>query len=213
MALREEETKEVNHRKPQKLPKILSQDQVQALFKTINVKCPTGRRNRALLQVLYRCGLRISEACNLAEADVDLQQGFIYIQEGKNKKDRYTPLDPETIAWLKRWEAIRPESDYYFCTLHGSDLKPVYIRQVLDRKSAKSGVFIQDGHEKKHVTPHKLRHTYATELVEEGFSLPEVQQLLGHASIQTTAVYTHVRPEKLAAKIKQRKSIMALPQQ
>lgn len=204
MAMNEQEVKEVKHRKPQKLPKILSQSQVQALFATINVKCPTGLRNRALLDTLYRCGLRISEACNLQVADVDLQEGFIYVQQGKGKKDRYVPLDQDTIAWLKRWEAIRPESGYYFCTLKGGQLAPVYIRQVLDRLSKRSGVYIQDGREKVHVTPHKLRHTYATELLDEGFNIREVQVLLGHASIQTTTVYTHVRPEKLAKKIRER---------
>lgn len=205
MAMNEQEVKEVKHRKPQKLPKILSQSQVQALFATINVKCPTGLRNRALLDTLYRCGLRISEACNLQVADVDLQEGFIYVQQGKGKKDRYVPLDQDTIAWLKRWEAIRPESGHYFCTLKGGQLAPVYIRQVLDRLSKRSGVYIQDGREKVHVTPHKLRHTYATELLDEGFNIREVQVLLGHASIQTTTVYTHVRPEKLAKKIRERR--------
>lgn len=198
------EQTEKKERKPQKLPKILSQQQVQALFATINIKCPTGLRNRVLLECLYRCGLRIAEACNLNKNDIDLQQGFIYVQQGKNSKDRYLPLDQETIEWLKRWEAIRPESELYFCTLQGGDLKPVYIRQVLDRLSKRSGVYIQDGHKKKHVTPHKLRHTFATEILEEGFTLPDVQELLGHANMSTTAIYTHVRPEKLAAKIKHR---------
>ena len=210
MALREEELRKVKHRKPRKLPKVLTQRQIEALFATFNVKCPTGLRNRVVCEVLYRCGLRISEACNLTPADVDLQEGFIYVQCGKGKKDRYVPLDPETIAWLKRWEAIRPkESDWYFCnirsTSYGNQLSPVNIRQVLERKSEQSGVFIQDGKTKTHVTPHKLRHSFATELVEEGFSLPEVQELLGHSSIQTTSIYTHVRPEKLAAKIRERR--------
>lgn len=208
MALKEEELKQVKHRKPRKLPKVLTQRQVEALFGAFNIKCPTGLRNRVVCEVLYRCGLRISEACNLTPADVDLQEGFIYVQQGKNKKDRYVPLDPETIAWLKRWEAIRPESDWYFCNIRqeyrGDQLSPVNIRQVLERKSEQSGVFIQDGQTKTSVTPHKFRHTYATELVEEGFSLPEVQALLGHSSIQTTSIYTHIRPEKLAAKIRER---------
>ena len=210
MALKEEELKQVKHRKPRKLPKVLTQRQVEALFATFNVKCPTGLRNRVVCEVLYRCGLSISEACNLTPADVDLQAGFIYVQQGKNKKDRYTPLDPETISWLKRWEAIRPaESDWYFCnirsTSYGNKLSPVNIRQVLERKSEQSGVFVQDGQTKTSVTPHKFRHTFATELMEEGFSLPEVQALLGHASIQTTSIYTHIRPEKLAVKIRQRR--------
>jgi site-specific recombinase XerD len=209
MALKEEELKQVKHRKPRKLPKVLTQRQVEALFATFNVKCPTGLRNRVVCEVLYRCGLRISEVCNLTPADVDLQEGYIYVQQGKNKKDRYVPLDPETITWLKRWEAIRPkESDWYFCNIrkeyYGNKLSPVNIRQVLKRKSEQSGVFIQDGQAKTSVTPHKFRHTYATELMEEGFSLPEVQALLGHSSIQTTSIYTHVRPEKLATKIRQR---------
>lgn len=209
MAISEQEVREVKHRKPQKLPKVLTQAQVEALFGSFSVKCHTGLRNRVLCEVLYRCGLRISEACNLTPADVDLQEGFIYVQCGKGKKDRYTPLDEQTVEWLKKWEAIRPaESPWYFCNIRkeyrGDQLSPVNIRQVLDRKSKQAGVYIQDGRDKVHVTPHKFRHTYATELLDEGFNIREVQELMGHASIQTTTVYTHVRPEKLAKKIRER---------
>lgn len=211
MAISEQEVKKVNHRKPQKLPKVLTSHQVQKLFDSFNVKCPTGLRNRVLCEVLYRCGLRISEACDLQVADVDLQEGFIYVQEGKGKKDRYVPLDEETTTWLKQWESIKPKSDYFFCNIRreykGDRLSPVNVRQVLDRKSKQAGVYIQDGREKVAVTPHKLRHTFATELIEEGFNIREVQELLGHASIQTTSIYTHVRPEKLATKIRQRGNI------
>lgn len=206
------EKKEKKERKPQKLPKILSQQQVQALFSSFNLNCPTGLRNRVLCEVLYGCGLRIAEACSLQVPDVDLQEGFIYVQCGKGKKDRYVPLDDKTIEWLRRWEAIRPkESLWYFCNIRkeyrGNKLSTTNIRQVLDRKSKQSGVYIQDGRQKVHVTPHKLRHTYATELMEEGFNLPEVQELLGHSSIQTTSIYTHVRPKKLAKKIKLRRAL------
>lgn len=191
-------------RKPRKLPKVLSKQQVEALFAEINVKCPTGLRNRALCETLYGCGLRVSEVCNLKPADVDKENGYILVQEGKGGKDRYVPLDDKTTAWLERWEAIRPESEYFFCTLRGDKMGTEYIRQVLDRLSKRSGVYIQAGDKKKHVTPHMLRHTYASELEEEGFAGSEIQELLGHSDLSTTSVYLHVRPQKLAAKIQAR---------
>lgn len=191
-------------RKPRKLPKVLSKQQIEALFATINVNCPTGLRNRALLETLYGCGLRVSEACNLRPADVDEEGGYILVQDGKGGKDRYIPLDDKIISWMTRWEAIRPESEYFFCTLRGDKMGTEYIRQVLDRLSKRSGVYIQAGDKKKHVTPHMLRHTYASELEEEGFAGSEIQELLGHSDLSTTSVYLHVRPQKLAAKIQAR---------
>lgn len=187
-----------------KLPKVLSREDVEKMLKVPNVKCPTGLRNRVALQVMYRAGLRVSEVVNLSIDDLDLKKGYIYVQQGKNSKDRYVPIDEETVTWLKRWLEIKPESEYLFCTLSGGKLSDRYLREVCYRISEKAGVYVNDNHKKKKVNPHVLRHTYATELLEEGFNIREVQQVLGHENLNTTMIYTAVRPESLAMKIKRR---------
>lgn len=187
-----------------KLPKVLSREDVEKMLKVPNVKCPTGLRNRVALQVMYRAGLRVSEVVNLSIDDLDLKKGYIYVQQGKNSKDRYVPIDEETVAWLKRWLEIKPESEYLFCTLNGGKLSDRYLREVCYRISEKAGIYVNDNHKKKKVNPHVLRHTYATELLEEGFNIREVQQVLGHENLNTTMIYTAVRPESLAMKIKRR---------
>ena len=188
-----------------KLPKVLSKDDVCKFLSSFNTKCPTGLRNRVIMETMYRAGLRVSEVCNLTIDDVDLEQGFFYVQQSKNKKDRFVPLEDGLIMWCKLWEAAKPDSKYFFCTLKGGKLSDRYIRKACYLKSRKSGVYISDNKQTKPVHPHVLRHCFATELLEEGFNIREVQELLGHASINTTMIYTHVRPKGLAEKIRQRK--------
>ncbi len=187
-----------------KLPKVLSKDQVKSILKLPNIKSPTGLRNRTILQVLYRCGLRVSEVANLTPADVNIAESYIYVQQGKGKKDRYVPLDVATCKWLAKWQDQRPESDYFFSTLKGGQLDVRYVREMVYRLSKKAGVYLQNGKNKKPVNPHALRHTYATELIEEGYGIHEVQALLGHSDIKTTSVYLSVRPKSLIEKIKRR---------
>lgn len=187
-----------------KLPKVLSREEIARLFSIPNPRYPTGLRNRVILQVLYRAGLRRSEITNLTPADVDLDQAFLFIQDGKGGKDRVVPIDKETVDWLKKWDERRPDSEFFFCSLKGKKLMDRYILEMVYRYSEKSGVYVQNGKSKKKVHPHIFRHTYATELVEEGFGLHEVQALLGHADIKTTSVYLHVRPVRLAEKIRAR---------
>ena len=185
-----------------KLPKIISRDQAAKLLSLLNTKCPTGLRNRVALQLLYRAGLRVSEACNLAVTDVNVQEGYVYVQQGKGRKDRVIPLDPETIEWCIKWLERKPSSEYFFCTLKGGKLSDRYLREVCYRLSKKAGVVLSDNHKQKPVHPHTLRHCFATERLEEGFLINEVQELLGHSSITTTMVYTQVRPEHLKKKMR-----------
>jgi len=153
---------------------------------------------------MYGAGLRVSEVCNLSVSDVDLTTCLVYVQQGKNSKDRYVPLDDETIKWCKNWLAIKPDSEYFFCTLEGGRMSDRYIREVCYRISEKKGVYVNDNHCKKKVSPHVFRHTCATELLEEGFNIREVQQILGHDDLNTTMIYTAVRPEALVAKMRNR---------
>lgn len=188
-----------------KLPKIVSKDGILAMLDQINTKCPTGCRNYAIIMMMWRCGLRVSEVCNLTPADVNIESGSIYVQQGKGKKDRYTYMDMMTLESVKRWLKIRPYSPYFFCTLEGGQLQQRYVREVCYRISKKAGVYIQDGVKKKPVSPHKLRHTCLTSLLKSGFNIREVQEIAGHASLNTTMIYTHVDNQELAAKMRSRK--------
>ena len=213
MALREEELKQVKHRKPQKLPKVLSREELERFLAQFNTKCPTGLRNRVIMQVLYRCGLRVSEMCDLAPEDVDIENRFIYVQQGKNSVDRYVSIGDVTADWLQQWADIRPDSEYFFCTLKGSWLYPVYIRQVCARKSEQAGVYVNDNHKKRPIWPHLLRACYATELLEEGTSIRVVQELLGHKDVRTTQIYTKVRSGATAQVIQGRACEQRMPGQ
>ncbi len=190
-----------------KLPKIIDQRSVKKMLAQINTNCPTGIRNFAIIMIMYRAGLRVSEVCKLMLSDINFETGLVYIQQGKGKKDRYVPIDGDIIKVAQEWLTVRPESEFFFCTLQGGKLDTRYVREVCYRLSTKAGVFIQDGAEKKPVSPHKLRHTFATELLREGFSIREVQESLGHGDISTTMIYTHVVQDELQAKIRKRKGI------
>lgn len=191
-----------------KLPKIVDQKSVKKMLAQINTNCPTGIRNYAIVIMMYRAGLRVQEVCNLVLQDVNFETGLIYIQQAKGKKDRYVPMDDDIIKSVQAWLSARPESQYVFCTLEGGKLMQRYVREVCYRISKKAGVFIQDGTVKKPVSPHKLRHTFATELLREGTcNIRDLQELLGHGDIQTTTIYTHVVMDDLQAKIKKRKGL------
>ena len=187
-----------------KLPKILSKSEVERLLSVPNPRYPTGLRNRVMLQLFYRAGLRRQEVIDLSPADIDFENNLLFIQDSKGGKDRVVPFDGETKTWLKKWQDRRPECDFFFCSMTGNQLSPRYVLEMVYRASEKSGVYVQNGRAKKKVHPHILRHTYATELLEEGFGVHEVQQLLGHSDITTTAIYSHVRPVQLAKKIRER---------
>ena len=193
--------------KSRKLPKILTREDAAKLMAVPNIKTLTGLRNRVIVQLLYRAGLRTCEVCNLAPEDVNLKDGWLFIQQSKNLVDRYVGLDQETTKWLQKWSDARPESEWFFCGIKhtvGNKLDNAYIRKLIYLTAEKAGVYIRDGRETKKPSPHLLRHTFATELIEDGFTLPEVQKMLGHADISTTAIYTHVRDMVLQAKMRAR---------
>jgi len=192
----------IKKRQPKKLPKILSREDVKKILAVPNVKTVTGLRNRVILQILYRAGLRVEEVCNLSFADINLKDGYIYIQQGKGKKDRYIPIDPETIDWLSKWESKRLPGDFLFSSHRGQKMDQSQIRKFVYLYSEKAGVFLQDGREKAKVHPHTFRACYATERLEEGLTIQDVRELMGHSSIQTTSIYTAIRPVQLREKIR-----------
>jgi len=188
---------------PKHLPKVISKEDVAKLLAMPNTGCPTGLRNRVMLEVMYRCGLRVSEVTKLAPTDIDWANHSLLVRDGKGSKDRVVPFDQPTLAWLKTWAGARPSrSKNFFCIIGKNAGGPVstnYIRQMVKREAIASGIECP-----ARVSPHKLRHTYATELIEEGFSIRDIQTLLGHSDVRTTEIYTHVSMPELNGKIFQR---------
>lgn len=192
-----------------KLPKFINENQVIKLLDQINENCATGARNKAILMIMYRAGLRVSEVANLALQDMDFNSPMIYVQGGKGDKDRFIPMDLDIVNSCRQWLKFRPESEFFFCTMKGTILDTRYIREMTYRASEKAGVYIQDGRERKKVNPHALRHSFATNsLRNDEFNIRELQEILGHSDISTTQVYTSVVMDDISKKFKNRKSIM-----
>ena len=189
-----------------KLPKFINEDQFNAMVEQINPNCFMGARNIAILTVIFRSGLRVSEVADLLPGYLYFENGLIFIEDGKGKKDRYTVLDDATIEVIKNWMEFRPDNaEYLFCTKKGGQLDTRYIRDMHYRVSEKAGVYIQSGREQKKVSPHKLRHGFATRAYHElGMSLQELQEMLGHSEISTTSIYLHTNPLAVAKKYRER---------
>lgn len=190
--------------KGRKLPKVLSPQQIEKLFRPINTDCKTGLRNRAIFETMLCAGLRVSEICDLTPACVDFAEDMIHVLNGKGGNDRNIPIRPSLKEWLEKWDEIRPQqAEFFFCAVNkGTQLLPRYLNQVLERLSNEAGVYLQDDLKQIPVSCHKLRHTCATNWLKEGFSLPDIQRLLGHKNINTTMVYLDVSMDDLKVKIK-----------
>jgi integrase/recombinase XerD len=177
-------------KKRKAVPKALSLEQVEALMAVPDVATPLGLRDRALLELLYGGGLRISEAVELELAELDLERGAARVT-GKRGKTRWIPLPGETVSWLARYlESGRPQlvvkpSARVFLSARGLNLRRTTVGLKLDEYSRKAGF-------ESAVSPHALRHSYAVHLLKGGADLRAVQELLGHASIATTQIYTQL---------------------
>ena len=174
----------------------LSADEMQGLIKGCSHKAPTGIRNRALLVLLYRAGLRISEALALKPKDLDLATGAVRVLHGKGDKARVVGLDPGALAVIARWVDRRAllgvgNRAPLLCTLKGATVKDAYVRKLMKRLGHRAGI-------EKRVHPHGLRHTHAAELAREGTPMNVIQAQLGHSSLATTDRYLrHVAPAEL----------------
>lgn len=175
---------------------ILTPEEVRALVKACSNRAPTGVRNRALLVVLYRAGLRVSEALALAPKDVDRAAGTVTVLKGKGGKRRTIGLDPGAFAVLERWLERRAKLRIngrapIFCTLKGERMATAYVRALMPRLGSKAGI-------EKRVHAHGLRHTHAAELAMEGKPVNLIQAQLGHASLAVTSTYlAHIAPAQL----------------
>jgi len=168
-------------------PEVLTEPEAIALIKACSTRAPTGVRNRALIAVLWRSGLRISEALQLELRDVDLQAGSLRVRHGKGDKSRTVGVDEQTAALLARWidrrRKLSPGARApVFCTLAGGRIDPSYVRHLLPRLAARAGL-------DRRVHAHGLRHTYASELARERTPINVIRDALGHTSLAVTDRY------------------------
>jgi site-specific recombinase XerD len=184
-------------------PEPLAKDEVISLMNACSKRAPTGKRDRALICILWRGQLRISEALALKPADFDVEKCTLRVLKGKGGKSRVVVIDRQAVAVLEAWLETRKGlglngHSTVFCTLQGKPISTAQIRQKLPRLAKKAGI-------EKRVHAHGLRHTGASELVEEGVSLVDVQHQLGHASAATTDRYLHsINPKARAERIRGR---------
>lgn len=184
-------------RQPARFPKTLSEAQVEALLQAPDPGATLGLRDRAMLETLYATGLRVSELVGLGVLDVNLSDGVVRVIQGKGGKDRLVPMGAEAQHWVERYlrEARGPllgqrRSDALFVTGRGGPMTRQAFWQLVRKHALKAGIHAP-------LSPHVLRHAFATHLLNHGADLRVVQMLLGHADISTTQIYTHVARERL----------------
>ncbi|MCZ6691557.1 MAG: tyrosine-type recombinase/integrase [Planctomycetota bacterium] len=163
-----------------------TREEVGAVMKACSRKAPTGIRNRAIIVVMYRAGLRCLETLNLRLRDIDRDAGTIRIRRGKGGRARTVGIDPSALAVVERWidtrSKLRLNGGAVFSTLAGGELATSYVRALLPRLARKAGI-------ERRIHPHGLRHAFAVELAREGVSVAVIQLALGHSSLATTTVY------------------------
>ncbi|CAG0983148.1 Tyrosine recombinase XerD [Methylophilaceae bacterium] len=181
---------------PRSLPKSLNEEEVESLLEAPDLGQSLGLRDRAMLEILYACGLRVSELVGLKVTEVSLQEGVIRVT-GKGSKTRLVPMGEEAVEWVARYlKEGRPEilqrrlSDSLFVTQRGEAMTRQAFWYLIKRYALLAGIH-------KPMSPHTLRHAFATHLLNHGADLRVVQMLLGHADISTTQIYTHVARERL----------------
>lgn len=181
-----------------KMPAVLSVHEIQAMLAAIDLSEPQGVRNRAIVETLYACGLRVSELVNMKITNLFLEANFVKII-GKNDKERLVPIGGEAVKYLTmylehvrgRLENIKPgEENFVFLNRRGQHLTRVMVFYIIKELAEKAGIT-------KNISPHTFRHSFATHLVEGGADLKAVQDMLGHESITTTEIYTHLDTEYL----------------
>ncbi len=172
-------------RKDQRLPTVLSQDEIRRILIGIH-----NLKHRTVLALIYSAGLRVGEALNLRTSDIDFERGQIRIQNAKRRKWRYVGLAKSMNIMLDNYMGAYAPVEYLFEGQNGGSYSSNSVRKVLHRACGRAKI-------KKHVTPHTLRHSYATHLLETGIDLRYVQELLGHSKPETTMLYTHITRKQL----------------
>lgn len=182
------------------LPEVLTVDEIDAIVAAIDMSTPEGQRNRAIIETMYGCGLRVSELVNLDLSHLFMDNEYIIVK-GKGSKERIVPIDGVAIAEIERWmedrghiELKKGEENMLFVSRRGRRLTRVMIFYIIKRLCELAGI-------RKEISPHTLRHSFATHLLEGGANLRAIQQMLGHESISTTEIYLHVDRSKLRDEI------------
>ncbi len=182
------------------LPEVLSTEEVDRLEGAIDFSKPEGQRNKAIIEVLFSCGLRVSELVTLKLSNIFFEEEFVRVV-GKGSKERLVPISPKAIKELRYWFIDRDrlkikkgEEDYVFLNRRGAHLTRTMILIMLKRLAEEAGI-------QKTISPHTLRHSFATALLEGGADLRVIQALLGHESIGTTEIYTHIDTTTLRQEI------------
>jgi integrase/recombinase XerD len=186
-----------------KLPDTLSVTEIESILNVIDLSKPDGERNRAMLEVLYGCGLRVSELVNLRISDIHMKEGFISVS-GKGNKQRLVPLGNPAAKQISIYKDLvrvhqpvkKGNEDVLFLNKFGAKISRVMVFYIIKDLVEKAGI-------RKNISPHTFRHSFATHLVEGGADLRAVQEMLGHSSILTTEIYTHLDRDYLRSNILQ----------
>ncbi len=183
-----------------KIPEVLTEDEINAILSSIDLSLPEGQRNRAMLEVLYSCGLRVSELTGLKYSDVFFDEGFVKV-EGKGSKQRLVPISDLAIREIRNYLIDRNLvpvkkgfEDILFLSRRGTGLSRIMVFHIIKQQTERAGIH-------KNVSPHTFRHSFATHLLEGGANLRAIQDMLGHESITTTEIYTHIDREFLRKEI------------
>lgn len=185
------------------LPDVLSYDEIENILSKIDLSKPEGGRNKAIIETIYSCGLRVSEAVNLKISNLYLDVGFIRVI-GKGDKERLVPIGSSAIKYILIYKddirvhmPVKPgKEDFLFLNRFGNEMSRVMIFMIIKELARQAEI-------KKNISPHTLRHSFATHLVEGGADLRAVQEMLGHESITTTEIYTHLDREYLRKTLEQ----------
>lgn len=183
-----------------KLPEVLTVNEINDILDSIDLSLPEGQRNRAMLEVLYSCGLRVSELTTLRFSDIYFDEGFIKV-EGKGSKQRLVPISDTAIREIKNYLPDRNLivvkkgfEDTLFLSRRGTSLSRIMVFHIIKQQTEMAGVH-------KNVSPHTFRHSFATHLLEGGANLRAIQDMLGHEKITTTEIYTHIDRQFLRKEI------------
>lgn len=183
-----------------KLPEVMTVEEIDRLIESIDRGSKEGQRNRAILETLYSCGLRVSELCNLKLSDLYFDEGFIKV-EGKGSKQRLVPISPRAIKEINFYLTdrnpmkIKPGfEDFVFISNFGKNISRIMVFHIIKELAERIGL-------KKKISPHTFRHSFATHLLEGGANLRAIQCMLGHESIGTTEIYTHIDRNMLRSEI------------
>ena len=182
------------------LPEVLTLEEIDLLIEQVDLSTNEGQRNRTILETLYSCGLRVSELCNLKLSNLYLEEGFIKV-EGKGSKQRLVPISPRAIKELQFYFIDRNHTfikkgyeDFVFISKRGKNISRIMVFHIIKELADAVGL-------KKTISPHTFRHSFATHLLEGGANLRAIQCMLGHESIGTTEIYTHMDTNRLRSEI------------